>query len=72
MYLHNYISEEYEHYQYGNPYQAAINLVNKISEIEKIFIDAQKDFELAGSFLEPGMREAFKNNMDQVIKEVLR
>lgn len=71
MYLHNYITEEYESYKYGNPYRAAINLVNKITDIEKIFIDCQEDFELAGEFIAPAMKEAFKNNLQQLIEEVL-
>lgn len=71
MYLHNYLDEEYEDYKFGNPYQAAINLVNKIEAIEKIFVECQADFELAGEFLAPGMKIAFKNNLTQLINVVL-
>ncbi len=64
--LEDYMGEDYEEYEYGDPAEAARAIKEKIDELVG---ELKKDLDTAGEFLRPGLKKATMNYIKKKFKE---
>lgn len=65
--LDDYLSGEYDDYEYGDPAAAAKNLKAMLKNAEKALRGYDKAMKRAGQFLAPGMHAAFRKDLLEMI-----
>lgn len=63
--LEDYLGDDYEEYEYGDPAETARAIKEKI---DKLIGELKKDLDNAGEFLRPGLKKATMNYIKKKFK----
>lgn len=65
--IEQFLDGTYDGYEYGKPTDAAKALIEKTKILDGLLDSMQKDLDLAGQFLEPGMRASLLKDIKRMI-----